>query len=73
MAFPKNADEMTAQGYRLDNASVCRGCGAEIEWWTTPKGKPIPMDPMVRGSSKAVSHWATCPEAPSFRTREKKA
>ena len=25
--------------------SVCRSCGAEIIWATTPAGKPMPLDP----------------------------
>lgn len=67
MAFPKTADEMKDQGYRFDNDANCRGCGDEIEWWFTPGGKKIPMNPMPRGTSEAVAHWATCTEQSSFR------
>ena len=39
----------------------CRGCGAEIWWVKTKRGKPAPYD--VDG----LSHFATCPEAGRFR------
>jgi hypothetical protein len=67
MPFPKTADEMKSQGYIFDNDAVCRGCGEDIEWWITPRGKKIPMNPMPRGSSEAVAHWSTCSDAPLFR------
>jgi hypothetical protein len=67
MAFPKTLDEMTAAEYAFSNDALCKGCGEDIEWWTTPSGKKIPMDPMPRGTSAAISHWATCVEAKSFR------
>lgn len=67
MPFPKTSDELKAAGYSFDNDATCRGCGADIEWWTTPSGKRMPMDPMDRGTSEARSHWSTCPDAPSFR------
>jgi hypothetical protein len=67
MPFPKTLDEMTAAGYSFENSAICKGCGEDIEWWTTPTGKKIPMNPMYRGIFAAVSHWATCADAPSFR------
>jgi len=69
MAFPKTLDEMNAVGYKFDNHATCRGCGADIEWWITPRGSKLPMDPMERGSSEAVSHFATCPESDSFKRK----
>jgi hypothetical protein len=44
MTFPRNLDELRAQGYKYDGASNCRSCGADIEWWETPAHKKIPMD-----------------------------
>lgn len=70
MAFPKTLNEMVPSGYKFDNSSVCRGCGDEIEWWETPSGKKIPMNPMEHGSSAAVAHWSTCTEQDSFRKRD---
>ena len=57
--------------------TTCRGCGAEIVWITSPRGKPIPCDPpevtVVTEAghvvSGRVSHWATCPQAEQFRRR----
>lgn len=67
MAFPKTLDEMKRAGYTFQNCATCGGCGQDIEWWITPLGKKIPMDPMNRGVSQAVSHFATCTEAERFR------
>lgn len=67
MAFPKTLDEMAPAGYSMDNDAVCRGCGDEIEWWITPTGKKIPMNPMKAGSDAAIAHWATCTERDTFR------
>lgn len=45
MPFPKTRDEMVAAGYKFSNHARCigrevvPGCGAEIEWWETPRGK----------------------------------
>ena len=69
MAFPKTLDEMTAAGYVFDNHAECRGCGDAIEWWKTPNGKSIPINPMDRGTAEAVAHWATCRESDSFRKK----
>ena len=69
MAFPKTLDEMNAAGYVFENHAECRGCGDSIEWWKTPSGKSIPMNPMERGSSPATAHWSTCTEADSFRQK----
>lgn len=67
MPFPQTRDTLIAAGYKFENHSVCRGCKQEIEWYTTPKGKKMPFDLMPQGDSKVTAHWATCPEAESFR------
>lgn len=67
MSFPKTLDELKAAGYEFDNHSHCRGCGEDMEWWKTKSGKPIPMNPMDKGTSPAIAHFSTCPEADSFR------
>jgi hypothetical protein len=67
MAYPKNFAEMKAQNYKFDNDAECRGCGDAIEWWITPNGKKMPMNPMTCSESPAVPHWSTCSDAPSFR------
>lgn len=41
--------------------SHCRSCGAEINWARTTTGKSHPLNP------DNTSHFATCPEASSWR------
>jgi hypothetical protein len=65
--FPKTMDDMKAAGYKFKDYAVCKGCGEDIEWWETPKGKNIPMNSMQRGNDEAVTHWVTCSDAPTFR------
>ena len=67
MAFPQTLNEMKARGYTFKDDGVCKGCGEDIEWYKTPNGKNIPMNPMTGGDSEAVAHWATCTEQDSFR------
>jgi len=69
MPFPRDVHEMKAQGYVFDNDGLCRGCGSPIEWWKTPAGKSMPMDPMNAGTDKAMPHWKTCSDAASFRKK----
>jgi hypothetical protein len=71
MAFPITRAEMRAQKYRFADHGHCDGCMAAIEWWITPRGKNIPMDPMPTDESAAVSHWATCPDVNAFRKKKK--
>jgi hypothetical protein len=72
MAFPKNLSEMKPAGYKFESHARCKGCGEQIEWWSTPRGKKIPMNVMETGSHAAVAHWTTCSEAPLFRDEAKK-
>ena len=67
MPFPATLDALKSSGYVFSNHATCRGCGDDIEWWTSPKGSKIPMNPMERGSSEAVAHFATCSETEQFR------
>jgi hypothetical protein len=62
MAFPKTIDEMREANYRFEGDAQCKACHADIEWWTTPKGKKIPMN-----HGTAIPHWSTCPRAEDFR------
>ena len=64
MPFPKNMAERIAAGYVLKRKSHCRGCGAAIEWWLTPRGKMMPLDVDTH-----EPHWSTCPKAQEFRRR----
>jgi hypothetical protein len=67
MPFPKDRDALIAAGYTFENHGVCRGCHAEVEWYTTPAGRKAPFDLMPKGDSPAINHFATCPEAKAFR------
>jgi hypothetical protein len=67
MPFPTTRDALIAAGYKFENHGVCRGCKREVEWYITPNGKKSPFDLMPEGSSPVTSHFATCPEAGSFR------
>jgi len=62
--------------------SKCKGCGAEILWVETVKGKKMPVDPkelvfvhIEKVSGKAevlkgyVPRWASCPARDQFKRR----
>jgi hypothetical protein len=67
MPFPQTQDELKSAGYVWQNDATCKGCGADISWYKTPKGSMMPMDPMDRGAAPAVPHWSTCPDRDTFR------
>jgi hypothetical protein len=58
---------LVAAGYKYESTANCRGCGVPIEWWTTPRGKKMPMSVKVKNAR--VPHWAECPAADSFRRK----
>ena len=67
-SFPKTKEQLIATGYRLERQSVCRSqkCARMIEWWLTPRGKYLPLDPETY-----QPHWTTCPDAEPFRKESK--
>jgi hypothetical protein len=67
MAFPKTMADMERQGYRRIEYSRCKGCFDSIEWWQTPMGERIPMDPMAVRDSAAITHFSTCKQVDLFR------
>jgi len=62
--FPKTSEALYTAGYRFKNNSYCnsRECAAEIQWWTTPAGKSIPLD-----HGTLEPHWVTCRDVKRFR------
>ena len=64
--FPRTRLQHCAAGYVFQGSDTCR-CGNRIEWWRTPNLKNAPYDPMPEETSIAVSHFATCRLASSFR------
>ena len=65
--FPKNSTELRFRGYQKTGNGQCRGCAAAVEWWLTPTGHRIPINPMPELLTPAIAHWATCPKAEEFR------
>ncbi len=57
-------EELEAAGYRFVNTSRCYGqdCGAEIDWYETPKGRKMPLDP-----DTLEPHFGSCPNVKEFR------
>ena len=63
--------------------SVCKGCGAPLEWIDTAAGRSMPVDPepvfVIEGEGRDerdrelpvafVPHWKTCTAADSFRRK----
>jgi hypothetical protein len=62
MAFPTTEQGLKDAGYSFEGAAKCKGCGAEIVWYRTPKGKMTPLD-----EGTLVSHFGTCPKAQDFK------
>ncbi len=60
----QSREELEAAGYRFLNTSRCAGkdCRAEIDWYETPKGKKMPLDP-----DTLETHWASCKNREMFR------
>ena len=69
MNFPTTRKSLEEAGYEHTSNAHCRGCGAAMEFWSTPHGRSMPMDLMPQEDSPAISHFATCPEAPRFRRK----
>ena len=62
MPIPANAEEMRAAGYRYMDHGQCDACDQPVEWWRTPQGRQIPMNPMPSPTDRARGHWSTCSE-----------
>jgi hypothetical protein len=67
--FPQNNTEMLMRGYEPNGGpqATCRACNAPIEWWMTPTGRKLPMNPMPTPETPAIAHWSTCTNPDRFR------
>jgi hypothetical protein len=68
LTWPATRNELYAAGYKKSfkvPVRKCKLCPALLEFWQTPDGKMMPIE--VQYDGKLVSHFATCPEAGSFR------
>lgn len=61
MPFPQTETELAEAGYKYQGTGKCRKCQAEINWYETPKGRMMPLDPDLK------PHWSSCPFADDFR------
>ena len=55
-----NLDDLKKQGYSFSGEGRCSNCNEEIEWWFSPKRKPVPFNPMPSGRTLAIHHSTTC-------------
>lgn len=70
--LPSTRTELVVAGYVFSNLKPCNGCQRNIEWWTSPRGSPLPFDPMAEGAEMAVNHLETCPAASEYRKEAKR-
>ncbi len=69
MPFPATLAALEEAGWKRSNYGRCKGCRDSIEWWWTPNGERMPMQPMATPESEAISHWARCGTANQFRKK----
>ncbi len=74
MAIPDNRPDLESMGYKYDGSSRCRGCGAMMDWYITPKEKKMPMSEIPGTEEdtlrKIQPHWAVCPKRDQFRSNK---
>jgi len=75
MAIPDNRKDLEAMGYSFNGEGLCRGCGAELFWFETPRGKKMPFSRIADAgpsddSEKLEPHWSSCPNREDFRSRK---
>lgn len=70
MAIPTTREGLIDAIYVYNGDGKCRGCGATVEWWETPKGKKMPFD---EKNGRYTPHWGTCPERGQFANKKESA
>lgn len=69
MVFPANITALRSAGYQFLDFGICDGCNSIVEWWRTPKGRQIPINPMHAETSPARPHWVICPEVTRYKQK----
>lgn len=69
--LPATREELNRAGWRHSVSRDCKLCHSPLEFWITPNGKLMPLDPILDGNKWLLaSHWATCVFADSFRAKK---
>ena len=73
MAIPDNRRDLEAIGYQFNGEGECRGCGASLFWYITPREKKMPFSLRSDVESTAPAgalqaHWEVCPARDKFRS-----
>jgi hypothetical protein len=72
--FPATTADLKAAGWRPQYSRDCRLCHTPLEFWITNKGKPMPIESVLRdGAWVLISHWESCVFADKFRKAKPKA
>ncbi len=71
MPFPRTIEALEAAGYRYGTNGQCRGCGSQIQWFSTPAQKWMPFN-MPNQMGEFDNHWSTCPVRGRFKKEKEK-
>lgn len=63
--MPKGSLKCEIMPLRSEKQPTCRGCGKEIRFAKTPRGKHMPVS--LTEDNKYQAHFADCPKADEFR------
>jgi len=69
MPLPANADQMRMESYRFADHACCDACGEPVEWWISPQGRNILMNPMPTTETRDRLHAAVCGKRGSLRKK----
>lgn len=74
MKWPATRNELYRAGYQREfeiPTRPCKRCNTSIEFWRTPEGKLMPLEPSPENKNEMLCHYATCPHADEFRKEKK--
>ena len=74
MAIPDNRRDLEQMGYTFNGEGICRGCGAELFWYITPREKKMPFSRIADSGpsddvEKLEPHWNSCSAREQFRKK----